>query len=407
MEKGGIFLIRVSYRDLGSLYFSTVKDFQLEEVYDYISKDERIQEALVLWTCNRFEIYFYPGDKETVEFLEDYINERSAKHTVVHGLDAVKHLFVVAAGLDSMVIGENEILAQVKESWEISRHYDFSRTYLNEILRKALEIGRRVRREQGNGRHIKSVASEAIEEAEISSDQKVLLVGAGNLGMQVSSVLSRNGIDFSVSNRSRGRAKEISSVFGVEMEDFDKRKWEKYDVIITATKSSSPLLGRADVRNFKARAILDLGVPPNVSSNLPKRIKLVNMASLSDIIASRREKKNEYATRGLKLVNEEFDKFSRKIMSGEKDEVLRKIFDYSNAVIEEEMKYFQKRSYDPENVTLMRKGLESTRNKLLGFVINGIKSSKDVRSSETVTNMEMILDENLSRYETKKVKKIT
>ena len=121
-----MFLIKVTYGDLGSLYFSSVKDFQIDEVYDYIKKNERIEEALVLWTCNRFEIYFYPGDRETVEFLEDYINERSLKHSVVHGLDAIKHLFLVSAGMDSMVIGENEILGQVRDAWEVSKKKGFS-----------------------------------------------------------------------------------------------------------------------------------------------------------------------------------------------------------------------------------------------------------------------------------------
>ncbi|MEM0130308.1 MAG: hypothetical protein QXW75_02455, partial [Thermoplasmatales archaeon] len=105
MDKGGLFLVKVTYSDLGSLYFSSVPKFEIEEVYDYIKRNERIQEAMVLWTCNRFEIYFYPGDKETVEFVEDYLNKKAGQHSVVHGLDAIRHLFLVASGLDSMVVG--------------------------------------------------------------------------------------------------------------------------------------------------------------------------------------------------------------------------------------------------------------------------------------------------------------
>ena len=402
-----MFLIKVTYGDLGSLYFSSVKDFQIDEVYDYIKKNERIEEALVLWTCNRFEIYFYPGDRETVEFLEDYINERSLKHSVVHGLDAIKHLFLVSAGMDSMVIGENEILGQVRDAWEVSKKKGFSGANLNELLKKSLEIGRKARRENGNGKRARSVAGEALDQIKILPGQKVLVIGAGDLGTQVSSFLSRKGIPFSISNRSTERAKEISKAFGVRIEDFDKKKWKSYDVVITATKSAEIILERKDVMNSKIKTVLDLGVPPNVSQELPDTVKLVNMELLSRTISANNAESGDYATRSLKIVNDEFEKFSQKIMNVDREEFLKRIFDYSNKVIEEEMKYFEKKPYNRENKAQIKKGLESTRNKLLGFVVNGIKNAKDIRSSETVTKMEMILNENFSRYETKKTKKVS
>ncbi len=402
-----MFLIKVTYGDLGSLYFSSVKDFQIDEVYDYIKKNERIEEALVLWTCNRFEIYFYPGDRETVEFLEDYINEKSLKHSVAHGLDAIKHLFLVSAGMDSMVIGENEILGQVRDAWEVSKKKGFSGANLNELLKRSLEIGRKARRENGNGKRARSVAGEALDQIKILPGQKVLVIGAGDLGTQVSSFLSRKGIPFSISNRSTERAKEISKAFGVRIEDFDKKKWKSYDVVITATKSAEIILERKDVMNSKIKTVLDLGVPPNVSQELPDTVKLVNMELLSRTISANNAETGDYATRSLKIVNDEFEKFSQKIMNFDREEFLRRIFDYSNKVIEEEMKYFEKKPYNRENKAQIKKGLESTRNKLLGFVVNGIKNAKDIRSSETVTKMEMILNENFSRYETKKTKKVS
>ncbi len=402
-----MFLIKVTYGDLGSLYFSSVKDFQIDEVYDYIKKNERIEEALVLWTCNRFEIYFYPGDRETVEFLEDYIYEKSLKHSVVHGLDAIKHLFLVSAGMDSMVIGENEILGQVRDAWEVSKRKGFSGANLNELLKKSLEIGRKARRENGNGKRARSVAGEALDQIKILPGQKVLVIGAGDLGTQVSSFLSRKGIPFSISNRSTERAKEISKAFGVRIEDFDKKKWKSYDVIITATKSAEIILERKDVMNSKIKTVLDLGVPPNVSQELPDSVKLVNMELLSRTISANNDEAGDYATRSLKIVNDEFEKFSQKIMNVDREEFLKRIYDYSNKVIEEEMKYFEKKPYNRENKAQIKKGLESTRNKLLGFVVNGIKNAKDIRSSETVTKMEMILNENFSRYETKKTKKVS
>jgi len=95
------------------------------------------------------------------------------------------------------------------------------------------------------------------------------------------------------------------------------------------------------------------------------------------------------------------------MMNRDKEEILRKIIEFSDRVIEEEARYLERRVVAEEDLDLMKKGLESTRNRLLGFVINGIKRSKDVKSSETVANMEEILDENLSGSEVKKIKKVS
>ncbi|MGC8645131.1 MAG: hypothetical protein ACP5UO_02540 [Thermoplasmata archaeon] len=406
MERGGLFLVKVTYSELGSLYFSNVTNFQLDEVYEYIRRNERIQQALVLWTCNRFEVYFYPGDKETVEFVEDYVRGKSLQHSVIHGLDAVKHLFIVAAGLDSMVIGENEIVSQIRDALKMSEKNGLAGPDVTSIVNKALQIGKKVRTISGNGRHNKSVASIAIDQLRLTGGEKVLVIGAGQVGRQVSSILERRGIKFSLTNRTLEKAVLLSQSIGCGIEDFDASKWREYEVIISAAKAPSPLLRYEDVIGSRIRKILDLGVPPNVEERMPQGVEVISMKSLSEIVRSKQEEKEEFMRTALMTVNEEFDKFSMKMMNREKEEILRKIIEFSDKVIEDELRYMEKRVSTEEDIDLMRRGLESTRNRLLGFVINGIKRSKDVKSSETIANMEEILDENLSRREDEKVKKI-
>lgn len=406
MEKGGIFLIRVTYKDLGSLYFSVLTDFQVGEVYEYIKKNERVKEAMVLWTCNRFEIYFSPGDRETVQYIEDFVEGKARRYSVVHGWDSVKHLFLVAAGLDSMVLGENEILSQVRESWKVSRKMAFSGPNLNRIMRKALEIGKKVRRENGRILPSRSVASEALDQLKFSEGEKALVIGAGKLGKQISAILSRKGVKFSICNRTEEKAKQLAAMYSSNFEKFDKRKWKSYDNLIFAIKGGEYALVGDDLINSRVKNVVDLGTPQNVPSKISKGVNLINMSSLSKIIESRESKKNEFATNSLKIVNDEFSRFSKKMMNIEKEELLRKIYEYSDRIIREEMKYMDTRANCRKDIETMEKGLQSIRNKLLGFVINGIKSTEDVRSSEIVGNMEMILNENISRYEAKKVKKI-
>lgn len=407
MEKRGLFLVKVTYNDLGSLYFTNVSDFQLDEVYGYIKKNERIKEAFVLWTCNRFEVYFYPGDKETVEFVEDYIKGKALQHSVIHGLDAVRHLFLVAAGLDSMVIGENEIVSQIRDALRISEQNGLAGANVTSIVNKALQIGKKVRRVSGNGRHNKSIASIAVEHLNLRGDEKILVVGSGQLGRQVASILKRMGAKFSVTNRTREKAVQLSQALNCSTEEFEKSKWRDYDVIITAIKTPSPILQYEDISASRIRKILDLGVPPNIGEKVPEGVELISMKALSDILRTKEEKKEEFMRTALLTVNEEFEKFAAKMMNRDKEEILRKIIEFSDRVIEEEARYLERRVVAEEDLDLMKKGLESTRNRLLGFVINGIKRSKDVKSSETVANMEEILDENLSGSEVKKIKKVS
>jgi len=406
LEKGGIFLIKVTYNDLGSLYFSVVSDFQVEDVYEYIKKNERIKEAMVLWTCNRFEIYFSPGDRETVQYLEDFVREKAKRYSVIHGWDSIKHLFLVSAGLDSMVVGENEILGQVREAWEMSRENSLSGQNLNQVLRKALQIGKKVRRENIMLLQSRSVASEALKHIHFNDGASTLVVGAGKLGTQISTILSRRRIRFAICNRTSEKAKEIALRFNASYEDFDVTKWKNYDNVILAIRSPKFIMTREDIANSRIKNIIDFGTPANVPADLGDGVKIINMEKLAGIIESREMKKNEFSTNGLKIVNEEFIKFSRLLMSTDKEEMLRKIYSYSDQIVRDEIKYIEKRAKSVDDVELMGKGLQSVRNRLLGFVINGIKRSEDIRSSETVTNMEEILNENLSRYETKKIKKI-
>lgn len=407
VDKGGIFLIKATYRELGDLYFSVLKDLSVEDIYRHIGQNERIEEAVVLWTCNRLEVYFYPGDMETVEYLEEYISNRAGKNMVIHGWDAVRHLFRVAAGLESMLVGENEILGQVKDAWEYSRKLGYSRRNMNLVFRKAVEIGKKVRRDIPNGFARRSIAGYAIDQLSPANDNSVILIGAGDLGRQFGAVLSRKGIHFSVSNRTRSRAEELAGRYGADVEDFDPRRWVSYDIIITATRSPRYLLFPEDLDSGNVKGIIDLATPPNVAPAVGERVRLVNMHSVSAFISEADREKREYMERGSAIVEREFNAFSRNVTQTEKSDLLRKIYEYSEAVIGDEIRILSRKlSRSDEELSSIMKGLDSVRNKLLGFVINGIKRAEDIKSSEVIDNMGMILDEELSRFKAQETEEV-
>lgn len=408
MDKGGIFLLRVTYSDLGSMYFSQLSDFQIDEIYSYIKKNERIQEAVVLWTCNRLEIYFYPGDRETVQYLEDYIKEKVAKYSVIHGWDAIKHIFMVSAGLDSMVLGENEILGQVKEAWEQSKKNLLSGTNMNLVFQKAIETGKKVRRENAFNGIKRSVVSEALELANLSKEDRILVVGAGRVGRQIAKMLHDRNIEFAIANRTEARAMELADSFGGRTESFDQRRWKGYDVVITAVKAHKLVLDSSFPKDSRVSSIIDLGTPPNIDPSIKNKLKVIDMEFLSRKIEEKKEERQSLANQALRTVEREFNKFSSKIKNDEKSEILRKIHEYSDLVIQDEVREIERRmELSQEEKVILEKGLIATRNRLLGIVINAIKTSDDIMTSNVISKMELLMNENFSRFKAKKIKEIT
>lgn len=408
MDKGGIFLLRVTYSDLGSMYFSQLSDFQIDEIYSYIKKNERIQEAVVLWTCNRLEIYFYPGDRETVQYLEDYIKEKVAKYSVIHGWDAIKHIFMVSAGLDSMVLGENEILGQVKEAWEQSKKNLLSGTNMNLVFQKAIETGKKVRRENAFNGIKRSVVSEALELANLSKEDRILVVGAGRVGRQIAKMLHDRNIEFAIANRTEARAMELADSFGGRTESFDQRRWKGYDAVITAVKAHKLVLDSSFPKDSRVSSIIDLGTPPNIDPSIKNKLKVIDMEFLSRKIEEKKEERQSLANQALRTVEREFNKFSSKVKNDEKSEILRKIHEYSDLVIQDEVREIERRmELSQEEKVILEKGLIATRNRLLGIVINAIKTSDDIMTSNVISKMELLMNENFSRFKAKKIKEIT
>ena len=403
MEKGGIFLIKVSYSDLGSMFFSTVKPIQLEEVYGYISKNENIQEAVVLWTCNRFEIYFYPGSYDSVQFFDEFLKGKVYKYSVIHGEDAVRHLFLVSAGLDSMVLGENEILGQVKEAWMISQKKGYSGTNMNQVFRKAIEVGKKVRTLHGFNKIKRSVASEAIEF--IDSKEEILIIGAGKLGTQIAKMLKEKGLNFSISNRTEIKGKNLAKELNVDFVDFDVKKWANFHTIIIAASSNGYLIKKEDIVKGKVQKIIDLSFPPSVDPELSNKVELVNMERLSSISEINNKRREALAREALKTVEEEYLKFITNLNEREKQKIIKKFVTYTDNILNEELEIFSK-EIPREYMLEVEMGIKATRNKILGPLIQALKNTADIKSSSLLSELERVLDEQLSKSKVEKVKEV-
>src|ERR687893_3144487 len=174
---------------------TTVAPERLPKVLADLVGREDVREAVVLSTCNRTEVYasverFHPGVGDLRDALSELAStapEDLADHVYTyHDTAAVAHLFTVAAGLDSALLGESEILGQVRRAWEVAAAEGASGATLNQLFRHAVEVGKRVRHETGIGRRLTSLSSAAVamagEHLGGLDGRRLLLLGAGGPG---------------------------------------------------------------------------------------------------------------------------------------------------------------------------------------------------------------------------------
>jgi glutamyl-tRNA reductase len=263
----------------------TIGDAALPKaLHDLISRAD-VSEAVVLSTCNRTEVYavaerFHGAYQDIRDFLAEVAflaPEDFADHLYVHyDGPAVAHLFGVAAGLDSAVLGESEILGQVKHAWERAREEGAAGPSLNLLFRHALEAGKRARTDTAIGRHITSVSQAAVAMAAERlgglRDRAGLVLGAGEMGEAMALGLAKAGTDLTIANRTWDAAVALAGRTGgraVRLGDL-AASLAHVDVLLTSTGASTPLLEADELRPVLAtRAgrpllIVDIAVPRDI-----------------------------------------------------------------------------------------------------------------------------------------------
>ena len=293
-----------------------------------------LQETLVLSTCNRSEVYGVPPEAshECAPGLSSFLSEfHSVRPDVLnvslyHHYDheAVRHLFRVSAGLDSMLLGEAEILGQVREAYRFAHEQGATGPVLNRLFQGALEVGKRVRSETELGTRPMSVASAGVKLAERIfgklHERTALVLGAGTISELVVSQLRDRGVaKIIVMNRSRERAEDLAKLHGGQVVDWGD--WDTAlqtaDVVVSSVASEEPvltlhILGRAmSHRGNRALFLMDLGLPRNIDSGAAKlyNVYLYSMDDLSEIVQQNRNAREGEVPKAQAIVDEHVGKF--------------------------------------------------------------------------------------------------
>lgn len=310
----------------------TIAPDELGKAVAGLARRDNIREAVAISTCNRTEVYvvaelFHGAYADVRDFLCELgdidVDELSNHLFSEHDQAAVSHLFEVAAGLDSAVLGESEILGQVRTAWEVAQSEGSARAQLNLLFRTAIGAGKRARNETAIGRGTASVSHAAVEMLdEVVDDlagKRVVVVGAGSMGEGVAIALRKaGGAHITVVNRSPERGAALAERVDGEAVGFDalRDSLAAADVVIAGTGSGQPLVTEALVVDARRDAatplhVFDIGLPRDVESSVAHLdgVTAYDLDDLRDWADRGRSNRELEAARVRDIVREEVENF--------------------------------------------------------------------------------------------------
>jgi glutamyl-tRNA reductase len=331
----------------------------LDQALDSLLAQPMVQGGVVLSTCNRTELYLSVEEQDNlqealVRWLCDYhnLNEEDLRNSLYwhQDNDAVSHLMRVASGLDSLVLGEPQILGQVKKAFADSQKGHLNASALERMFQKSFSVAKRVRTETDIGASAVSVAFAACTLArqifESLSTVTVLLVGAGETIELVARHLREHQVKkMIIANRTRERAQALADEVGAEviaLSDIDERLKEA-DIIITSTASPLPIIGKGMVeRALKARRnqpmlLVDIAVPRDVEPEVGKLANayLYSVDDLQNIIQHNLAQRKAAAVQAESIVEQETSEFMAWLRAQSASETIREYRSQSEQVREE------------------------------------------------------------------------
>jgi glutamyl-tRNA reductase len=312
----------------------SIPEPQTESAFAHLASCPNIDEVAILSTCNRLEIYIVTsetehGIREVTQFLSEHSklpvqSLRQHLFMLLHD-DAVMHMMRVAAGLDSLVLGEGQILAQVKTTHKLGQQYNGIKTILNRLLKQALTAGKRVRTETNIGTGAVSISSAAVELAQIKSANlaacRVAILGAGKMSrLLVQHLISKGATQISIVNRSLERAQELAKQFPeqpIQIHQLSEMMSviADSDIVFTSTSATEPILDRAKLEMVlepnRSLMLFDISVPRNVHTDVNQlaNVQAFNVDDLKAVVAQNYESRRKMAQEAEKLLEEEVEAF--------------------------------------------------------------------------------------------------
>lgn len=308
---------------------------KVREALSLMRKEGLLSEGVIISTCNRSEIYGITGaalvGKDPIEAVTEFVaNYHGIPRTEVNGFgyhfsgtEAARHLLRVTSGMESLVLGEHQIIGQVREAFRLASSAGATHSVLHRLFQKALETGKRVRSETGLSSKPTSIPGVAMELSEKIYEnlapRKFLILGAGETSsIFFDLLLSRGATNIEVSNRTFTRAEDLCRRGGkaIPWEDLDSRLAHA-DIVVSATSSTTPVISfeaaKAAVAQRRGQPLffLDLGIPRNVDPRVAdlNNAFLYAVDDLQEIAERNRQEREKELGPALEILEEELEEF--------------------------------------------------------------------------------------------------
>ncbi|MBU97478.1 MAG: glutamyl-tRNA reductase [Acidimicrobiaceae bacterium] len=357
-----------------------------------VKSRRHVSEAVVLSTCNRTEIYvfaekFHGAYQDVRDFLSDLSDlpaEDFSDYLYVHYEDeAIRHLFSVTCGLDSAVVGENEIQHQVKVAWKKAQEENTCGPIINAAFRRALEVGKRVRTQTGLSKNTPSIARAVVDMAAEHLNglqaKKVLLLGAGEMGEGMATSLYENEIgEIIFANRNLDNARKLASTSGskaIAIEEIPKYLNE-VDLFISSTAApealfnSEQLLNESDRKDQKNLLIIDIAIPRDIDPAVAdvKGVTLLDMDNLRDFAEPSRVQRETDLVIVRKVISEETNRFLDQQSARKVAPLITEFRDSAEEIRQIELKRFEARLANLSDD--QRNAIESLTQGILGKILH-------------------------------------
>lgn len=375
-----------------------IPDKKLADALRQLMSVTGVREAMILSTCNRVEVLAHTanGGADLRQFLREHFGlEPSSYEPHLYEYrenDAVRHVFRVAASLDSLVVGEPQILGQVKEAYATARAAGTVQSYLDLLLTRAFAVAKRVRSETAVGSSSVSIASVAVELAErifgSLEGKQVCLVGAGKMSEIAARHLMAQGAGpVFVANRTYERAQILAQRFGGSAIRFDELydHCEQADIVITSTGAPVAIFKREHGERFLSRRknrpmfFIDIAVPRDVDPEMNKLdgIFIYDIDDLQEAAASHAAERSKEAERAENIIEDEVGRFHARVQSLHVVPTIVSLQDYVETIRQAELDRVRGRlgQLSPEQEQALETLTRGIVNKILHTPITRLKSA--------------------------------
>jgi len=391
--------VRVTYRKspIHVLERFTFKD--VDSAYSSFKEHSGLKECVIVQTCNRVEL-FGSGELKDVDRIkktwasETGLEESAFKENleISQGSQVYEHLLKLTSGLDSLVIGEEQILGQIKKSITTARKFNASGKNLNVLFDKAVRVGTRIRNSTGINRGTTSIGSMAVKLAEENIDnlksKRILLIGTGEAATMVAKSLMKRDFRFFVSSRTLQRSRSFSETVGGTPINFENviHGFEEFDVLFVATTAPYFLVTYERIKDAMNKRktglmILDLSNPRTVDEKIATigKIKMMNLDQIAEMVDKNMKKRMGQVSSAEKIISEELPVVEATMKRLEAEPIAKEVFKEIDQIREKE---FQKalqmlKETDEEKIKIIHNLTKAIAEGIISTPINNLRKASE------------------------------